>query len=313
MISSPAENPVTPGPGSATIPARSLPWPDGNTAGHRECSSPSRILASPGLIPAALTWTRTWPGPGTGRGTSTTCRTPTPPYSSNRTAFGIATPSLRLPRRRRNRRAPPVMPAGLGRRAGTGRPAPPAGRAGLGRGGRDQRQPGGGLDLGQPEVGHQPLPAPGGQAGQHLLQVGDVARHDGEQVVGLAGDVVGRDDLRQRPDLVVEDAVRARVVPAEGGGHVCLQGESGGGRVELGADDPDDARLLQPADPVQRRRWGQADEARELDVRAVGILLQRREQLYINFVKINSHITICYLVSASNSQILYELPASMGT
>ena len=98
MTSSPAENPVTSGPVSATTPARSLPWPDGNTAGHRECSSPSRILASPGLIPAASTWTRTWPGPGTGRGTSTTFRTSTPPYSSNRTAFGIATPfSLLLP------------------------------------------------------------------------------------------------------------------------------------------------------------------------------------------------------------------------
>ena len=49
---------------------------------------------------------------------------------------------------------------------------------------------------------------------------------------------------------------------AEGGGHVHLQGKPGGGRVELGADDPDDARLLQPADPVQRRRGGQADQAR---------------------------------------------------
>ena len=53
--------------------------PDGNVAGHRECSSPERILASPGLIPAALTWTSTWPGPGTGVGTSTTLRTSMPP------------------------------------------------------------------------------------------------------------------------------------------------------------------------------------------------------------------------------------------
>ena len=100
---------------------------------------------------------------------------------------------------------------------------------------------------------------------------------------------------------------------AEGGGHVRLQGKPGRGRVELGADDPDDARLLQRTDPVQRRRRGQPDEPRELDVRAVGVLLQRSEESYVNFVKINCHITILYLVSASNRQILYQLPASMGT
>src|SRR5215831_16896805 len=122
MTSSPAENPVTAGPVpadpvpadpvpadpvpadpvpadpvpadpvAATIPARSVPSPEGNTAGHRACSRPSRILASPGLIPAAFTRTRTWPGPGAGWGTSTTFRTSIPPYSSNRTALGIATP-----------------------------------------------------------------------------------------------------------------------------------------------------------------------------------------------------------------------------
>ena len=79
MTSSPAETPVTPDPVSATIPARSLPCPEGNVAGQRACSSPSRILPSPGLIPAALTWTSTWPGPGTGRGTSTTFSTSMPP------------------------------------------------------------------------------------------------------------------------------------------------------------------------------------------------------------------------------------------
>src|SRR5580693_5186117 len=87
ITSSPAEKLVTPGPASATIPARSLPSPDGNVAGHLASSKPSRILASPGLIPAALTWTRTCPAPGTGRGTSTTFRTSIPPYSSNLTAF----------------------------------------------------------------------------------------------------------------------------------------------------------------------------------------------------------------------------------
>src|SRR5258708_4644090 len=75
------------------MPAKSLPSPDGKTAGKRECSRPSRILASPGLMPAALTRTRACPGPGTGAGTSATCSTSTPPYSSNRTAFMAATPS----------------------------------------------------------------------------------------------------------------------------------------------------------------------------------------------------------------------------
>jgi hypothetical protein len=79
MTSSPAANPVTPGPVSATIPARSLPSPDGKVAGHLECSRPARILASPGLIPAALTRTSASPGPGAGRGTSTTFRTSIPP------------------------------------------------------------------------------------------------------------------------------------------------------------------------------------------------------------------------------------------
>ena len=77
--SSPAENPVTPGPVCATTPARSLPWPEGNVAGHRSCSRPRRILSSPGLIPAALTSTSTCPSPGTGRGTSSTLSTPIPP------------------------------------------------------------------------------------------------------------------------------------------------------------------------------------------------------------------------------------------
>ena len=70
--------------------------------------------------------------------------------------------------------------------------------------GRAQRQPGRGLDLGQPQVGDQPRPAAGGQADEDLLQLGDVAGHHGEQVVGLAGHGVGGDDLRHGPDQVVE-------------------------------------------------------------------------------------------------------------
>src|SRR5215471_5225865 len=65
----------------------------GQVAGQRACIRPLRIFASPGLMPAAFTWTSTWPGPGSGRGTSTTLSTSTPPYSSKRTAFGM-TPSV---------------------------------------------------------------------------------------------------------------------------------------------------------------------------------------------------------------------------
>ncbi len=85
-------------------------------------------------------------------------------------------------------------------------------------------------------------------------------------------------------------------MPREGSRHVHLQGESGGGRIEASADDADDTRLLQAADPVQRRRRGQSDQAGELDVGAVRVSLQRGQQLDVNFIKFNGHIAICYLV-----------------
>jgi len=78
--------------------------------------------------------------------------------------------------------------------------------AALGHGDGGQRQPRRGLDLLEAQVGHQPLAAAGGQAGQHGLEFGDVAGDDGEDVVHLAGHVVGRDDLRRRADQVVEHA-----------------------------------------------------------------------------------------------------------
>src|SRR5580658_9836912 len=90
MTSSPTATFDTPGPTSSTTPARSLPCPEGNVAGQRSANSPFRIEASPGLMPAALTRTRTCPGPAIGRSTSTTCRTSSPPYWSNLTARGIA-------------------------------------------------------------------------------------------------------------------------------------------------------------------------------------------------------------------------------
>src|SRR6516164_4662475 len=52
-------------------------------------------MPSLGLIPAALTWTKTSPLPGTGRGTSRTRRTSMPPYESNCTALDMkSTPIL---------------------------------------------------------------------------------------------------------------------------------------------------------------------------------------------------------------------------
>jgi hypothetical protein len=137
------------------------------------------------------------------------------------------------------------------------------------------RQPGRGLDLGQAQVGDQPLAAAGGQAGQHVLEFGDVAGHHGEQVIHLAGHGVRGDDLRQGPDQVVEDVARAHVMTSQGGRHVDLQRETAEILVELGADDPDDAGLLEPADPVQGRRGRQADQPGQLDVGPVRILLQR--------------------------------------
>src|ERR1700728_5349861 len=90
MTSSPTAKFATPGPTSSTMPARSLPCPEGNVEGQRSANNPFRMEASPGLMPAALTRTRTLPGPGDGRSTSTTCRTSIPPYLSNLTARGIA-------------------------------------------------------------------------------------------------------------------------------------------------------------------------------------------------------------------------------
>ena len=82
------------------MPARSLPCPDGKVDGHSCANNPSRTLASPGLMPAATTRTRTWPAPGSGAGTSLTSRTSTPPNRLYCTACGIcALPDVSLLRR----------------------------------------------------------------------------------------------------------------------------------------------------------------------------------------------------------------------
>ena len=109
------------------------------------------------------------------------------------------------------------------------------------RTGGQQRQPGRRLDLLQPQVRHQPLTAPGGQRGQHLLKLADVPCDHREEVVHLAGHVVSGDDLRQRPYLVLEQPGRPRVVPAERRRDVHLEREPNSSRIQPGADDLDDA------------------------------------------------------------------------
>ena len=69
---------------------------------------------------------------------------------------------------------------------------------------------------------------------------------------------------------------------------------------ELGADDPDGIlATLQPPDPVEGSPAGveMARQAGELDVGAVRVFLQRSEQRYVNFIKINGHNTKLYVVA----------------
>ena len=66
MTSSPTATFLTALPTASTTPARSLPCPEGNVAGHCLAKAPSRIAASPGLMPAAFIPMRTCCGPGTG-------------------------------------------------------------------------------------------------------------------------------------------------------------------------------------------------------------------------------------------------------
>jgi hypothetical protein len=126
--------------------------------------------------------------------------------------------------------------------------------------------------------------APNGELGQHLLQLGYVAGHQGDQVVHLAGHQVGRDDLGHRAQHLLEGAARPRVVLGQGGGDVRLEREPGRRRVEPGVDHPDDAGLLQVPDPVERRGGGQADRAGELHVRHISIRLEQRQQMNVNFI-----------------------------
>src|SRR4051794_16293968 len=76
-------------PTSFTTPARSEPSPEGKLE-LPSSSLPSRIAASPGLMPAALTSTSTSSLPSSRSSTSRTVSTSRPPYSSNWTARGTS-------------------------------------------------------------------------------------------------------------------------------------------------------------------------------------------------------------------------------
>ena len=69
-----------------------VPLPRGKDRGKGRVQAALRMNASPGLMPVALTLSKTCPGAGTGRSTSTTCSTSTPPYLLYMTARGMAHP-----------------------------------------------------------------------------------------------------------------------------------------------------------------------------------------------------------------------------
>jgi hypothetical protein len=83
-------------------------------------------------------------------------------------------------------------------------------------------------------------------------------------------------------------------VPGQGRRHPDLQRKAREGRVDLRADDPDHARLLERPHPVQRRGRGQAGQLGEFHVGAVRVGLQRGKQLNVNFIKFHGHLTKLY-------------------
>jgi hypothetical protein len=91
--------------------------------------------------------------------------------------------------------------------------------------------------------------------------------------------------------------------------HEDLQREADQGRVDVRADDPDHARLLERPHPVQGRGRGQTGDAGELDVGLVGVGLQLNEELDVNFVKFDGHRTKLYLARALDQQIMTSLAA----
>src|SRR3984957_7339260 len=135
--SSPAAQGPASSPVSSMTPARSYPCPEGKAAGKASCRAPSRMNASPGLMPVALTLSRNCPGAGTGRSTSTTCSTSTPPYLLYLTARGMARPSAGRAAEGRSSRRCPGLPPRCGQ-------APAGGPPPIWPGLRVSRGPGGG-------------------------------------------------------------------------------------------------------------------------------------------------------------------------
>jgi hypothetical protein len=80
-------------------------------------------------------------------------------------------------------------------------------------------------------------------------------------------------------------------VHPERGQHVDLEREAGAARVHARVDAGDHALLLQAPDAVERRGGGESDDPRELDVRAVGVLLELAQEPDVNFVKLDGHLT----------------------
>jgi hypothetical protein len=92
-------------------------------------------------------------------------------------------------------------------------------------------------------------------------------------------------------------------VARQRGHHEDLQRKADEGRVDVRADDSDDARLLERPHPVQGRGRGQAGHAGELDVGLVGVGLQRDEELDVNFIKLDGHETKLYLARPVDRQM----------
>ena len=118
ITSSPTGQVRTAAPTSSTTPARSLPWPDGNVAGHWSRNTPIRIAFSPGLIPAARTRTSTSSAAGFGRGTS---RTSLPPSNATTVCHPAAGGPPR-PRRERTSALPPGVICSITYRAEAAQP-----------------------------------------------------------------------------------------------------------------------------------------------------------------------------------------------
>ena len=116
---------------------------------------------------------------------------------------------------------------------------------------------------------------------------------------------VGREAVGRTKAVGCEAARSTQALEPEAvGREKTLEREARRSRVELGADDADDAGFLQPPDPVQGGRWRQADEAGELDIRPVGVRLQGGQQLNVNIIKSNSHTTKLYIARWSRRAIL---------